>query len=136
MPAMANLVVKRFDGVTDITYDALAASGGDNSPAVWRQDTGAVTSIPVGLRQTFSLQTQWNGPRTARVARMKFTGPFIVQDSTTTLWAMQHRAIMDLSFILPQGIPPGSMNEFAYQGLNLAQALLIRQSVAAGYAPT
>lgn len=57
MPTMANLTVKKYDGVTDIVYDALSASGGDGSPAVWRQDTGAVAALPVGLRKAFKLWT-------------------------------------------------------------------------------
>jgi hypothetical protein len=46
MPTMASITVKKADGTTDIVYDALAASGGDNSPAAWRQDTGAVAPLP------------------------------------------------------------------------------------------
>lgn len=65
MPTMANITVKKFDGTTDIVFDALSGSGGDGSPAVWRQDTGAAAGLPVGLRKSFKLWTTWNGPKTA-----------------------------------------------------------------------
>ena len=57
MPSMASITVKKYDGTTDIVFDALSASGGDNSPAVWRQDTGATAGLPVGLRSLFRLGT-------------------------------------------------------------------------------
>jgi len=137
MPAMANITVKKFDGTTDIVYDALSASGGDGSPAVWRQDTGATAALPVGLRKMFKVWTVWNGPKTARVMKFNFVYPYAVQDSTTTLYSAKDRVVFDGgSVTIPQGIPATEIQEAIYQGLNLLAATLIKQSGAAGYAPT
>jgi hypothetical protein len=136
MPAMANITVKKADGTTDIVYDALSASGGDGSPAVWRQDTGAVAALPVGLRAAFKLLTTWNGPKTARQAKFNFVRPYAVQDSTTTLYSAKDRVVIDGIMTVPQAIPASEINEAIYQACNLLAATLVKQAASAGYAPT
>jgi hypothetical protein len=133
---MASITVKKFDGTTDIVYDALSASGGDNSPAVWRQDTGAAAGLPVGLRAILKLWTLWNGPKTARQMKINFVAPYAVQDSTTTLYSAKDRVVFDGIITLPQAIPADNLNEAVYQVMNLLAATLVKQSGAAGYAPT
>lgn len=135
MPAMASITVKKFDGTTDIVYDALSASGGDGSPAVWRQDTGAAAGLPVGLRPTLKLSSTWNGPKTARQMKFNFVMPYAVQDSTTTKYSATDRIVADGIITLPQAIPAANINE-VYQLLNLLAATLVKQAVAAGYSPT
>lgn len=135
MPAMAAITVKKFDGTTDIVYDALSASGGDNSPAVWRQDTGEVGGKPVGLRKLFKLLTKWNSPKTARQMTFEYVFPYAVQDSTTTLYSAKDRIVMTGIMTIPQGVPATEINEAVYQGLNLLASSLVKQSGAAGYAP-
>jgi hypothetical protein len=132
---MASITVKKFDGVTDIVYDALSASGGDGSPAVWRQDTGAAAGLPVGLRPILKLTSTWNGPKTARQMKYNFVMPYAVQDSTTTKYSATDRIVADGIITMPQGIPAANLNE-VYQLLNLLAALLVKQAVAAGYSPT
>jgi len=136
MPTMASITVKKFDGVTDIIYDNLAASGGDSSPAVWRQDTGSATALPVGLRNTLKLATMWNGPKTARQVKFSFAAPYAVQDSTTTLYQAKDRVVFEGIMTVPQAIPANNINEACYQFLNLMAATLVKQAVASGYAPS
>lgn len=135
MPSMANLTVKKADGTTDITYDAITASGGDRTPAVWRQDTGASADLPVGLRATLSLSTQWNGPKTARNANFSFVFPCAVEDSTTGLYSAKDRIPMSGNITIPQNATPAQINEAVYQLFNLLATSLVKSSVAAGYAP-
>jgi hypothetical protein len=132
---MASITVKKFDGTTDIVYDALSASGGDGSPAVWRQDTGAAAGLPVGLRPILKLTSTWNGPKTARQMKYNFIMPYAVQDSTTTKYSATDRIVADGIITMPQGIPAANLNE-VYQLLNLLAATLVKQAVAAGYSPT
>lgn len=136
MPSMANITVKKADGTTDIVFDSVTASGGEASPAVWRQDTGAVAGLPVGLRSVFKLASKWNGPKTARVMSFELVFPYAVQDSTTTLYSAKDRAVLTASFTMPQAVPATNLNEAAAQALNLMAAALIKSSVQAGYAPT
>lgn len=136
MPTMASITVKKFDGTTDIVYDAVAASGGENSPAVWRQDTGAAAGLPVGLRNGITLTTKWNGPKTARQAVINAAFPYATQDTTTTLYSSKDRIVFNGTFTLPQGLPASVLNEAAAQIPNLIAAALMKSSLAAGYAPT
>lgn len=136
MPAMANITVKKADGTTDIVYDALSASGGEGSPAIWRQDTGAVSALPVGLRKMFKLWSVWNGPKTARVVKFNFAGPYAVQDSTTTLYSAKDRVVLEGTMIVPQGIPATEINENVAQVLNLLASSLVKSSGQSGFAPT
>jgi hypothetical protein len=135
MPAMASMTVKKNDGTTDIVYDALSASGGDGSAAVWRQDTGAPAGLPVGLRPTLKLFSTWNGPKSARQMKFNFVMPYATQDSTTTLYSAKDRIVADGIITMPQGIPSANLNE-VYQLFHLLSHALIKSSVAAGYSPT
>lgn len=135
MPSMASITVKKADGTTDIVYDSITASGGENSPAVWRQDTGAAAGLPVGLRSLFKLASKWNGPKTARQVTFEYVLPYAVQDSTTTLYSAKDRVVMTGIVTMPQGAPASLLNE-AVQGLNLMASTLVKSSVQAGYAPT
>jgi len=135
MPTMASITVKKADTTTDIVYDAIAGSGGESSPAVWRQDTGAAAGLPVGLRSSFKLTSKWNGPKTARQISFEIVMPYAVQDSTTTLYSAKDRVVLTGIATMPQGIPAANLNEVS-QGLNLLAAALVKSSVQAGYATT
>jgi hypothetical protein len=135
MPSMASITVKKADGTTDIVYDMQAGSGGENSPAVWRQDTGAAAGLPVGLRSFFKLTSKWNGPKTARQMIFEIVMPYAVQDSTTTLYSSKDRVVLNATITMPQAIPSANLNEVV-QALNLMAATLTKSSVQAGYAPT
>jgi len=132
---MASLTVKKADNTTDIVYDALSAAGGDGSPAVWRQDTGGTAALPVGLRKLFTMFTKWNGPKTARQANFSFTYPYVVQDSTTTLYTAKDKVVFSGIVTLPSAIPQATLDEAAAQFANLLATSLVRSAVASGYAP-
>jgi hypothetical protein len=134
---MASITVKKADGVTDIVYDAVASSGGDNSPAVWRQDTGAAAGLPVGLRPTLKLTTKWNGPKTARVANIEFVYPYATEDTSTSRYSSTDRVVVNGSNVtLPQNVPGSVLNEAAAQYSNLVGSALMKSSLQTGYAPT
>jgi len=135
MPSMASITVKKADGTTDITYDQISASGGESSPAVWRQDTGAAAGLPVGLRSSFKLSSKWNGPKTARQVSFEAVMPYAVQDTTTTLYSAKDRIVASGVITLPQGIPSANLNE-VNQILNLLASTLVKSCAQAGYAPT
>jgi hypothetical protein len=129
------MTVKKFDGATDIVYDAVSASGGDGSPAVWRQDTGAPAALPVGLRNIFKLWTLWNGSKTARQTKFNFVSPYALQDSTTTKYSASDRVVIDGIMTVPQALPATNINEAIYQACNLLAQTLVKQAASAGYAP-
>lgn len=136
MPAALNIIVKKADNVTDITYDLLAASGGDSSPAVYRQDTGAVAALPVGLRANLKLWTQWNGPKTARQMKFTFVYPYATLDTTTGLYTAKDRVLIEGICVVPQSIPANIIGEAVTQGLNALAHGQPKSAGIAGYAPT
>jgi hypothetical protein len=131
---MASITVKKADGTTDIVFDAISASGGDTSPAVWRQDTGATAGLPVGLRSSMRVSSKWNGPKTARQVQFDIALPYAVQDSTTTLYSSKDRVVLSGVCTLPVGMPSSALNE-VNQALNLLASTLIKSTMQAGYAP-
>lgn len=133
MPSMANITVKRADGTTDITYNMLSASGGDSSPAVWRQDSG--NTRPMGMRPMFRLWSKFNGPRTARVIDAEFLMPVTYVETDTGLTKELARIPFKLNAVLPLNITSGDLGE-CVQGQNLLAAALIKEVMTTGYAPT
>jgi len=132
---MAALVVKKADDVTNITYDVLTPSSGDNSPAVWRQDTGASVAIPLGMRALLAMKALWNGPKTARRTVIDYKRPYPVLNTATGRYESIDSVVIHVEVTAPQGMPPAEINEGVYQGLNCCGALLTRQSAAAGFGP-
>jgi hypothetical protein len=135
MPAMAAIVVKKADETTNITYDALTPAGGDGSSAVWRQDTGAVAGLPVGMRATLRMKTVNNGPRTARRCIIDFSRPYAVLNTTTGRYETKDQDTGHCELLIPEAIPGTERNESVRQFLNLLASVLIKQSGEAGYAP-
>lgn len=135
MPSMASITVKKKDGTTDIVYDALTGAGSDGSPAVWRQDTGATATLPVGMRAMFWLKSLWNDRKTARKLPFHYERPYATQDSTTTKWSSSDKIVIDGVMTLPQGIPSSEIDEGVYQAMNLLASTLVKQSGSAGFAP-
>lgn len=136
MPTMASITVKKNDGTTDIVYDALSGSGGDSSPAAWRQDTGAPAALPVGLRSTLKVMSKDNGPKTARQLRVNYAMPYAVQDSTTTLYSAKDKVVFEGIFTLPLAIPASVTDEAVAQLCNLMASDLVKAMARSGYAAT
>jgi hypothetical protein len=133
MPDMADIVVKKADGTTNITFNKLTASSGDKVPAQWRQEaTGASAS----LRPTFEMVSQWNGPRTARRVSSSFQYPYTVTDSTTSTTTVKDRIPYGTSMVVPTAVPDTIVSEAVAQGTNLQTSPLVVASYKAGYSPT
>lgn len=133
---MASITVKKANGTTDIVFDAIAGSGGDTSPAAWRQDTGNTAGLPVGLRSSFKCTSKWNGPKTARQVSFEAVFPYAVLSNDTGLYSARDRVVFTGVMTLPQGIPSSSLDEAAAQIPNLIASSLVKSALAAGYAPT
>lgn len=135
MPAMANITVKKADGTTDITYDALTGAAGNGSEAVWRQDTGAATGVPVGHRATLRFATNDNGPKTARTARLVYKRPYSTQNTVTSKYEAADSVVVNITVTMPNAIPASEVSEAVYQAANLHASALVKSSISAGYAP-
>ncbi len=135
MPTMASITVKKADGATNIIFDSLTGSGGEGSPALWRQDTGAVAALPTGLRSRFALTSAANGPKTARVLRGKGVFPYATQNTATSIYSAKDQCIGEINLTIPDAIPSTDRAEFVHQFLNWCAVTLVKDSAIAGFAP-
>jgi hypothetical protein len=133
MPSMADIVVKKADGTTDVTFNALAPSSGDTVPSVWRQE--AMATQP-NLKATCSLRAGWNGPRDARRVQMDFVYPFTATDTTTGLTSVIARIPIQVVATVPQLVTDAVISEAVAQCGNILDHALIQSCFKAGYAAT
>lgn len=130
MATIANVVIKKADGTTDVTYTAIAGSAGDKLPALWRSETAATLR---GNRPMYQLSTQDNGPKTARRINGKITFPIIRMVSAVE--TVVDKVIFDFSGIVPNALTDAEMNEAVSQSLNLFANAVTKQTATGGYAP-
>lgn len=133
MAAIADIVVKKFDDTTNVTYSALSASAGDNVAAQWRSEAAGSQS---NAKPTLTMTTKFNGSRTARRVDINYRYPQVVTDSNTGLTTVVNQIPMTLSLALPSGAPDAVIQEAVAQGTNLLVSALVRSSLIAGFAPT
>ena len=133
MPTMADIVVKKADGTTNVTYVAATPSAGDKSPAIWTLN--AFSGIQ-GFRPRFEMQTQFNGNASIRQARVKYSYPSLYTDSTTSLTKLLGSLGFDGIFYMPKDLTTTEWNEGWAQLGNLLCSTLVRSAVQEGFAPT
>lgn len=133
MPALANIVVKKYDGTTDVTFTAINPAGGDGLPALWRN--ASVGSAP-SHHPTLECKSRYNGPKTARRVDCLFTYPQIATDTTTGLVSRVNVAVASASCAVPLGMTTTDLQEFASQFGNLLASSLIASTNRSGFAPT
>lgn len=133
MPSMANIVVKKNDGTTDVTYTAVCPSSGDSTAAVWRSETAGASA---SLKPTLTMITKLNGPKTARQVELNFAFPWGVTDSTTGITTVKNKVPFKVFGALPLEIPDTVIAEAVAQCLNLVASTLVRDSIKSGYSPS
>jgi hypothetical protein len=132
MPQIANITIKKNDGTTDVVYTAVVPSAGDKSPAVWRNLT---VGTAAGHRPELRLTSRANGTGTARRMDGSFSYPALVTD-TTGKTQVADRFNMQVTGVIPLGMPDADLNEAVAQALNIFAATLLKDSFKTGYAPT
>ena len=133
MPSMANIVVKKADGATDVTYAALQPSSGDGVAAVWRNESAGTSSA---VKPTVSMSSRWNGPKTARRVDVSYVYPHTYTDTNTGLVLVKDKVPVTLSAVVPAAVPDTVVAEAVAQAMNLLDSALFVESVKTGYAPT
>lgn len=133
MPSMGDIVVKKADNTTNVTYVAASRSSGDKVPAIWTQDA---FSGSVGLRPKLEILTQDNGQRTIRQMKVNFNFPSKYTDAVTGLDKSNGSIGFDGVVFLPKGLTTTEWNEAFSQLGNLLVSALVRQVAQTGYAPS
>lgn len=130
MATIADIVIKKADAVTNITFTAVAGSAGDKLPAAWRSETAASYR---SHRPVFTLATQDNGSKTARRANLKVVFP--VARTVSGVEVVADKVILDMSILVPSALTDAEIGEAVSQSLNLLVATQIVAAIKAGVAP-
>lgn len=131
MPSMANITVKKADGTTDVIYTAVTGAAGDNSPAVFRNNTVGTT---LAERPSLLISSKDNGPRTGRRVNISFAWPIPSTDAGGNK-IIAGRMTGTTSVLIPQNQDVAVIKEQAYQFANLLGSALIKASFDEGFAP-
>lgn len=132
MPQMANVTVKKSDGITDVVYSAKTPSAGDKSPAVWKNDTVGTVAAS---RPTFTVVAMDNGNRKARRIRGTFFWPKTRVDSAGNV-VVQGGCSSERSALIPQDMTSAEIAEFVAQEANIWASALLKAVSVDGYAPS
>jgi hypothetical protein len=129
---MADIVVKKNDNTTNVTYTAVTASGGDKAPAVWRDNSFTGT---IGQRPELRVKSSANGDNTSRKVEISFTYPSVYTDTTTSQTKVAARSNFSGSGSVSMQMTDAQLAEYAAQLGNLIASALIRSVNSSGYAP-
>lgn len=131
MPNMANIIVKKADNTTDVTYTQATPSAGDKSAAVWRNATVGTVNAS---RPTFTFMMMDNGTKKARRARSTFFWPKTRVDALGNV-TVTGGISAESSHLIPQDMTSVEIAEAVAQFSSLLNSALLRQSLNDGYAP-
>lgn len=131
MPIMADIVIKKADNTTDVTYTALQAAGGDGIAARWANKTVGTTPAEY---PSFAVKAQSNGPATSRRVTGTFRWPATQQDSGGNI-VIAGGGNGSFTYLMPQNLPSTTIKEQAYQFGNLIASAIIKQTIEEGFAP-
>jgi hypothetical protein len=130
---MANIVVKKNDTTTDVTYTAVVPSAGDSSSARWVNNS--VGSAP-GQKPFATMSSRNNGPKTARRVDGHYEYPSLTTSTDTGKTTVTDKAIFDISGVIPNGMTQADIDEAASQALNVFASTLFKDGFKAGYSPS
>lgn len=115
MSTIGNIVVKKNDGTTDVTFTAIEGRSGDN-PARWKAPAlGATPLTQPELR--IGSKTMQNSDKGKVIAT--FVYPYSVVNSTTGVTSIESRELFRLEYTGDNAIPSAVRDEAVSQGMNL-----------------
>lgn len=131
MPQAANIIVKRNDGTTDVTYTLLTPSAGDKVAARWRSNS---VSGVASFRPELAMKSEAAANGATRRCVLSFILPNLVTVNGETVRKGQFS--MSVTAIVPLDMDDTQVAEGVSQGVNLFASTLIKDSLKAGFAPT
>lgn len=132
MPNMADIVVKKSDGTTNVTYVALSPSAGDKTPAQWRIES--IGTVP-GNRPSFVVSSKYSADRQARIVEGKLTFPETFTDTSTGIVSTRLRESFQFTSIIRMDASDVTTAEMVAQAANLISSTLVQSVLRTGYAP-
>jgi len=133
MPNLADLIIKKADGTTDVTWSGIVASAGDRVAS--RHASKSVSTVPA-FQPQMSIKTEANPTNSTRRVHVNIVYPYTVTDSTTTLISKVGQCSYRGEWTIPQDLPQSTVDEFAAQVANLVDTTLVVDVVKTQTAPT
>lgn len=129
MAAQANVVVKKTDGTTDVTFTGVQGATAAE-PAIWQN---TASSLVYSNRDSFAFRSRDNGTKTAR--RIELDAKFVVRRTENSLEV--NKGIIPLSFTvpIPNWVTDAEANEAIDQFINLLASTHIRSHIKGRFAP-
>lgn len=132
MVQQANIIVKKHDNTTDITYTAVQPSSGDGVQAVWKALTvGTAPAHQPELRVSARPHSQGR-----REMRYTYVYPELSTNSTTGITSVIERVLGSCSIIVNTNSANSVINEGSAQFLNLVASAHAKAVTQSGYGPT
>jgi len=131
MPNMAAITVKKNDGTTDQVWTNVQASGGDKSPAIWRNTS-------VGIASSFNPEMRMTSRPNSDGTVRRVEGTIDWKQSATGTDGITRKVnvgAFKFEVVVPQGMPTADLDEFASQSTNLIASVLFKDSLKSGFAP-
>lgn len=132
MPSLADIVVKKADETTSITYAGVVPSAGDKTAALWR--CTSIGSAP-GHNPAFKLTSASNANGSARRVSFTYAYPQTVVGSDGSI-TINNTLRVDGSVVVPQGMPQATIDEGVARAMNLLASALVKSSMKSGFSPT
>lgn len=131
MAQIANMTVKKFDGVTDILWTGVQGSGGDKSPAIWTSDT---VSTSRSFRPTLQQWSFHTGNSQHRASKVTLVYPSLyIENGVTKVLGFN---TFSGEFKTLMAAPSTDVQETVAQTINLMASAHLRAHLISGYAPT
>lgn len=129
MAVQADIVVKKADNATNVTFSAIVRSAGDKIAAVWQSLT---SSTSVANRWTLKQVSMDNGPKTARKVVTTYKAPIVrtINGAEVVVATIP----MELSGVIPTLLTGAEIDEAVSQGLNLMASAQVKSGYTSGYA--
>lgn len=131
MPSMADITVKKADGTTNVTYNAVVPSAGDS---VWAEWVDLTTQAVPAYRAKFRSRSRYNGPRTARRVEYEYSYPVFATVNGAPV--LVGTVAGGGNVVLPQKMAAADLKEASHQMTNLLASALVKSILETGYAPT
>lgn len=129
MAAQVDIVIKKADNATNVTFSALIRSAGDKIAAVWQSLS---SSSSVANRWTLKQVSHDNGPKTARKVMTFFRAPIVrtINGADVVVATVP----MELTATVATVLTDAEINEAVSQGLNLFATAQVKAGYTSGYA--
>lgn len=131
MPQMADIIVKKADNTTNITYNALTPSAGDKSWAQWRANSANTVA---GFRPAFALKAEPTATGTARRVRDTYVYPVV--RNIAGVDTIVAKIPFEGTGVVPANVTDAELAEAVAQYANLKVSTLVKASYTEGFGPT